>query len=173
MITLEPIAEILKNRNGEITEVEIDPQGYMRGRLANKVDPARPYLLIIHPMIERLILRVCVLRITRVHPGGRLVRALADVNPKLPCGCVGLDDNDEVLYQINHVCTGGDDDPPAAVLERLLDETMRAVRGIEKTSLFYSMLDAGVPRTRAEGMMQTLFPKDKEQELDSEANETL
>ena len=173
MITTEQIIEILKSRNGEIAEIGTDPKGFAYGKLARGDDAERPCMLVVDPIAEHLILRVCVLGIARVRPDGRALRALAKANLNLMCGCVGLDDDGKVRYQINHVCTGADETSSPEILGRLLDETVAAVSAIEKTVLFCEMLDAGVPRKRAHQVMATLFPEDETREPPSDANATL
>jgi hypothetical protein len=85
---------------------------------------------------------------------------------------VGATSDGEVTYQINHVWVSGSDTAAAQeLLERLLTEAIEAVRFLEKTILFGQMVDAGIPKNRAAGIMQTLFPEPDENQVTG--NETL
>jgi hypothetical protein len=85
---------------------------------------------------------------------------------------VGATSDGEVTYQINHVGVSGSDTTVAQeLLERLLAEAIEAVRFLEKTILFGQMVDAGIPKNRAEGILQTLFPESNKSQVTG--NETL
>jgi hypothetical protein len=160
MVTVEKVNEILKNRKDGISEVKINPEGHVAARLANLVDESRPYLLVLHPIQEGLIFRIWVSPITRLRRDSHIFVSLARVNADLTCGCVGAEENGVVTFQINHFCDENDGQPSAELIERMLDETVKAVRWIEKIVLAGAMAEAGVPKSRAEQMVKDLLEKD-------------
>jgi len=171
MITTEQISEILKNRKDGITEAEIKPRGYVGAKLANHVDANQPYVLVVHPLKERLTLRVWVSPITKLSSESSLFRNLTRANTRLNCGCVGMENNGAVTFQINHLCDDIDDEPSAEIVDRLLDESIEAVRWIERIVLFGAMVESGVPRNRADKIVDDLLGKDEDQEDDTEDSE--
>ena len=150
------LAMLDQHENG-VSEPKIDPSGHVAAKLANPVDPDRPYKLIIHPIAEQMILRVCVLPIAKLRSGSSVPQDLAHANLGLRVGCASVTANGVVTYMINHVCRSDDDtDPPAGLVERLIDEAITATRLLEEITLAAAISDAGVPSDRAQEMVKAL-----------------
>jgi hypothetical protein len=164
MITTEEIAEILKNRKDGISETEITPHGHVEAQLVNRVDTNKSYGLVVHPIKEKLILRVWVSPIARIRRDSNIFRSLTKVNFGLRCGCVGTQDNGSVTFQINHICTEADKEPSPEIIERLLDESIEAVQLIEEVVLYGAMVESGVPRDRADQIVKNLLGNDQKDE---------
>ncbi len=157
MIKAEQITQILERYSECISEVETNPEAFVRARLVNRIDSNQPYHLIVEPIEEELILRLWVCPITKIRHQSQMFRDLARVNSNLRCGCVGVDGDGRVTFQLNHVCAGDDGQPSPELIDRLLDESIEAIRCIEKVVLFGSMVEAGIPQGRANQIVKTLL----------------
>jgi len=168
MITLDQVTTVLEKQDDQITDVEVDSRGYARCKLSNDVDPARPYALIVHPIPHKRILRICIPSIAKPRPDSCIPGAMARTNTSLTCGSLGISSSGSVNFQINHMCREGEDDPSPEVLQRLLDETIAALREIEMSVLFGAMVDSGIPRNRVDEIMGILFPETEEETRENE-----
>ena len=171
MITTEQINEILKNHKDGISEAQISSHGHVEAKLANHVDANKPYLFVVHPIKESLTLRVWVSPITKLSRESSLFRNLTIANTRLSCGCVGMGNNGAVTFQINHLCDDIDDEPSAEIIDRLLDESIEAVRWLERIVLFGALVESGVPRNRADKIVDDLLGKDEDQKGETEDSE--
>jgi hypothetical protein len=156
MMTLEQTIEILKERPEELGEIRAHPEGYLRTDLANTVNPAQPYTLIVHPIEEQQVLRVCVLGLGTAQRSGSFLPVLARMNSQLSVGCIGTDEDDDISYRINHVCLA-QDLPWKELLDRLLDETIAIVGKLERQILYNGMIDSGIPKNRITTILKAVF----------------
>ena len=162
MIKPEHITQILERYSECISEVETDAEGFVRARFVNKIDSRQPYRLVVDPIEEELILKVWVCPIMKIRHDSQVLRDLMRANINLRCGCVGVDRDGCVTFQLNHVCAGNDGEPSPELIERLLDDSIETVRYIEKVVLFGAMLEAGIPQGRAGQITKTILGDDKE-----------
>lgn len=170
MITTDQIIEVLKARDEQIADIDTHPKGYVHGVLPAGDGWNRPGGLVVHPILDELILRVCVVNIMNVRPDSQAVKALAKVNLELVSGCVGIEESGHVRFQINHVCSGTDGEASVQVLDRLLDETFAALGFIQRNLLLCGMIEAGVPPKQAHQVMHTLYGDNANEDSgDSEA----
>jgi len=166
MIAPEQIVDVLKNYNkeGGIYDIKISPNGCVCSQLENHINENRPYTIIVHPIIDRQILRVHIPAIADIDPNNMAMELLLMHNAHLVCGCVGVDSR-KVTLRLNHACRSDDDnDPPPEVVEKLLDWIIDSLRAIEMTILLRAMLDAGIPRNCADNILNILFPEDEKDE---------
>jgi hypothetical protein len=168
MVTVEKVNEIISNRRDGITEVKINPKGYVEARLANLVNESRPYLLVLHPIQEGLIFRIWVSPLARLRGDSRIFVRFARLNEVLRCGCVAVDEGGDVIFQINYLCDEDDGQPSVDLIERMLDETAKSVRYIERVVLVESMTEAGVPRNKAEQTVRDMLGKDRSEDSDDD-----
>jgi len=166
MITVEMANEIASNRGDGISQVGINPKGYVEARLANLVNESRPYVLVLHPIQERLIFRVWVGPLARLRGDSRIFVKFARLNELLKCGCVAVDEGGDVMFQINYLCDEDNGQPSAELIERMLDETAKAVRYIERVVLVESMIEAGLPTGKAEQAVRDMLGKDSSEDGD-------
>jgi hypothetical protein len=164
MVTVEKVNEIVSNRGDGISEVKINPKGYVEARLANLVNENRPHMLVLHPIQEGSIFRIWVAPIARLRRDGHIFVSFARLNEVLRCGCVAVDEDGDVMFQINYLCDEDDGQPSVDLIERMLDETAKAVRCIERVVLVESMAEAGVPKSRAEQMVRDMLDKDRSED---------
>jgi hypothetical protein len=123
MITLSKCRELLEQQEG-VMDIEVCKDQYLRGHFANRVNPKEPHDLIVHPILEKLVVRVLVPGITKIRSNkSELFRILQDVNYNLLIGKVGTDAHDgEVMFEINHPCQDGETlDPSPVVFARLIE----------------------------------------------------
>ncbi len=161
MIKPEQITQILGRYSECISEVETDAEGFVRARFVNKIDSRQPYRLVVDPIEEELILKVWVCPIMKIRHDSQVLRDLTRANINLKCGCVGVDRDGCVTFQLNHVCASNDGEPSPELIERLLDESIETVRYIEKVVLFGAMLEAGIPQGRTNQIVKTLLGDDQ------------
>jgi len=169
MITLEKIADVLRNYKKEhaISDVKVTADGCVCSQIKNHVNPNRSYTMTVQPIVDKQILKICIPEIAEVRSDGMATELLFMSNACLACGCVGMDSHRGLTFHVSYVCRGDDNnDPPPEVIEKLLDGTMDGLREIEMTALFFSMLDAGIPRNCADNILDILFPEDENNEPD-------
>ncbi len=162
MIKPEQITQILERYSECISEVETDAEGFVRARFVNKIDSRQPYRLVVDPIEKELILKVWVCPIMKIRHDSQVLRDLMRANINLRCGCVGVDRDGCVTFQLNHICAGNDGEPSPELIERLLDDSIETVRYIEKVVLFGAMVEAGIPQGRANQIVKTLLGDDQE-----------
>ena len=168
MITVEKAAELLKASEARVSDVEVEDRGYVSARFANLVDPENPYQLVVHPIVERLALKILVMHIAEIRTDSALMKHIAKMNYRLIYGCIGVDSDGEVNFEINHACQDTDvEDPAPEVFGRLLDAARSTVDEVGKLIVHAGMVDAGVPANLARKIMREHFP-DKEEESDTE-----
>ncbi len=157
MITTDQIIGVLKARDEHIADIGTHPNGYVHGVLPAGDGWNRPGGLVVHPILDELILRVCVVNIMKVRPDSQVLKALARVNLELVSGCVGIEESGYVRFQINHVCSGTDGEASVQVLDRLLDETFAALAFIHRNLILCGMIEAGVPPKQAHQVVGILY----------------
>ena len=163
MITCEKTVEWLKAYGGKVSDVEVDERGYVRAKLANRIAPDAPHTLIVHPIKERLVQKILVPQIAQISRSADVMRLIGRVNYDILFGCIGVDQDGEVLFNINHACQDGEVmDPTEEVFRRLLDATCETVSMLDRLLLHASMVEAGVPRPVAEKIMKAQFPEEPE-----------
>ncbi len=155
MITMEMCKELLESQE-EIERVEVSKDEYVRGRFANPLDPKEPHDLVVHPITEKLVLRVLVPNITKLRSGNsNLFRVLQDLNYRMLIGKVGTDARDgEVMVEINHPCQDGQmEDPPPDVFARIVRAAMSTARNVQLMAAQVAMVESGVPSEVAKQFM--------------------
>jgi hypothetical protein len=125
-------------------------------------------VLVLHPIQEGLIFRVWVGPLARLRGDSRIFVRFARLNEVLRCGCVGTDEGGDVIFQINYLCSEDDGQPSAELIERMLDETAEAVRYVERVVLVESMIEADLPRGKAEQMARDMLDKDRSEDSDDD-----
>jgi hypothetical protein len=158
MITVNLACEMLKQQAG-ISDVETCDNEFLQAYFANPVNPKKPFALIVHPIPEKLVLRVHVLAIAKVRPDASVMRLLSFLNHDLLLGRAGVDHRDgEIVVQINHPCRdGAADDPSLEIFARLVEGAMRAAREVSILVLRAGMRDSGVPNETAERLVDQLL----------------
>lgn len=159
MIKPEHITQILERYTECISEIETDAEGFVRARFVNKIDPGQPYRLVVDPI--ELVLKVWICPIMKIRHDSQVLRDLTRANINLKCGCVGVDRDGRVTFQLNHVCAGNDGEPSPELIKRLLDDSIETVRYIEKVVLFGAMVEAGIPQGRANQIVKALLGDDQ------------
>lgn len=147
MITKDMCKELLAKQDG-VKDVEVCKDQYLRARFANRINPAEPHDLIVHPMEDRLALKILVPSITKVRSANsELFRVLQDINFRLLIGKVGTDARDgEVMFEINHACQDGNvADPGPEVFARLIQIAIETTHDVHLTATHVGMVEAGVP----------------------------
>ena len=164
MLTTEKAAEWLKAYGDKIAAVAIDEGGYVRANLANRIDPDKPHKMIVHPIKERLVLKIRVPQISEISRSADVMRLIGRVNYDILLGCIGVDQDGEVMFEINHACQDGEAmDPDEEIFRRLIDATCETVATASRLLLHASMVEAGVPRSVAEKVMETHFAEEPEE----------
>lgn len=147
MITLATTKEMLTQQE-EVRNIEICKDQYLQGHFPNQISPDEFHDLIVHPLLEKLVLRILVPGITKVQSANsELFRVLQGLNYGLLIGKVGTDPRDgEVMFEINHPCQDGDVvDPSAEVFARLIEAAIKTARDVHLTTTHVGMVEAGVP----------------------------
>ena len=174
MLTTATAAEWLKAYGGKITEIEVDEErGFVRGKFPNRVDADDPHNIVVHPMHERLVLRVIVPQIAKLKSIGEGLFLIGKMNYDLILGCVGVDGDGEVKFEINHPCRDGEvADPDQEIFKRLLDATCETVDEVSRVVLLATLREAGVSKELAENIVKQHFTNDDEKDDDA-AGESL
>jgi hypothetical protein len=145
MMSLKQAATLLENVAG-VTDINITEDGWLHTHLPNRIDPARPYTLMVHPILEALLVRLRVEEIATVRSDSQVCSTLVRLNAGLSYGCVAVDGDGTVLYQIHHACRDDDEgDPAPEVFLRLVDETRKAVHIIASRVILVKLVESGVP----------------------------
>ncbi len=171
MITLSQSKELLEQQTG-VDGIEVCKDQYLRAHFANRVNPKEPHDLIVHPIHERLALKILVPSISKVRSGNsELFRVLQDINYTLLFGKVGTDSRDgEVMFEINHPCQdSGAADPSPEVFARLIEVAIATTHDVHLTATHVGMVDAGVPADVAKKFVEQF----REKNLESDDHETL
>lgn len=171
MITLAKCKELLEQQEG-VADVEVCKEQYLRGHFTNPVNPKEPHDLIVHPIPEKLVVRVLVPGITKIRSSkSELFRILQDVNYNLLIGKVGTDAHDgEVMLEINHPCQDGETaDPSPDVFARLVEMAIETARDVHLTVTHAGMVEAGVPSDVAARFVDQF----RQQESEGDGEDTL
>jgi len=156
MITAQKAADLLKNNSNDITEVEVDERGFVKAQMPNRL--GAPYVLVVHPIAERLVLKIRVPEVAKVHRESEAIRLLGKINYDILYGCVGIDLDGEVMIEINHPCQDGDvEDPPPEVFARLVEAVQDTVRVASKMILHAQMVEGGASESVARQVITQLF----------------
>jgi len=172
MISLDKAKELLEQQDG-VDGVEVCKDKYLQAQFANRVNPQEPHVLIVHPLTEKLTLRVLVPNISKVRSGAsELFRVLQDLNYRLLIGKIGTDGRDgEVAFEINHPCQDGDvTDPSPEVFARLIEVAIETARDVHLTATHVGMTESGVPADVARKFIEQFREQEKE---DGDDEETL
>jgi len=163
MITNEQIVDVLKSWDKKPRDIRIADDGFVDCRIPNLIDPEKPHLLVIDPVAEANILRICIPSLVRIpRPGLFLHKGVCCVNDLLSLGRVGLTTRNGLNFTLEHVCRDGDEvDPSPQVLKQMLDCIVTELPEVEKILLQCIMIDSGMSRTRSDQVMNALFPEDE------------
>ncbi len=156
MEKLETMRDLLTQQD-EVDGVEVVKDQYLRANFANRINPKEPHNLIVHPILEKLILRVHVPGIAKVRSkGSDLLPVLQEMNYGLLLGKIGTDGRDgEIAFEINHACQdGGVADPSPEVFVRLVEAAIETARDVHLTATHVGMVDAGVPADAAKAFIE-------------------
>lgn len=156
MITRDTCKEWLEGQD-DIEDVELCKDQYLRARFANRINPAEPHDLIVHPIEDRLVLKVLVPSISKVRSANsELFPVLQDINFRLLLGKVGTDGRDgEVTFEINHPCQDGNAvDPSPEVFARLIEAAIATTYDVHVTATHVGMVEAGVPAAVAKKFVE-------------------
>lgn len=170
MLTTAKAAEWLKAYGDKITDVEVDDErGFVRGKLPNRIDADDPHNIIVHPIHERLVLRVIVPQIAKLKSVGEPLFLIGKINYDLVLGCVGVDGDGEVKFEVNHPCRDGEvADPDDEIFKRLIDATCETVDEVSRVVLLATLREAGVSKELADNIVKQHFTDDNEKDEPAE-----
>ena len=165
MITAQKTAELLKDIGNGITDVEVDERGFVKAQFPNRL--GTPHVLVVHPIAERLVLKLRVPQVAKVHRDSEVIGLLGKLNYDILYGCVGIDLDGEVMIEVNHPCQDGDtEDPSPEIFARLVEAVQDTVRAASKMILHAQMVEGGASEGVARQLITALF--DDENEADDE-----
>ena len=166
MLTTAKAAEWLKAYGGKITDIKIDEErGFVRAKFPNRIDADDPHDIIVHPIRDRLVLRVIVPQIAKLKSVGEGLFLIGKINYNLILGCVGVDGDGEVKFEVNHPCRDGEvEDPDEEIFKRLLDATCETVGEVSRVVLLATLREAGVSAELAESIVKQHFTDDEEKD---------
>jgi len=166
MLTTVRVAEWLKAYGSRITDVEVDDEhGFVRGKLPNRIDQEDPHNIIVHPIHERLVLRVIVPQIATLKSVGKALFLIGKINYDLVLGCVGVDGDGEVKFEVNHPCQDGEvADPDEEIFKRLIDATCETVDEVSRVVLLATLREAGVSKELADNIVKQHFSDDDDKD---------
>lgn len=161
MITPQQIAQLLINRGKQgasISEVEFRSDGSIVSRLKNVMEPKRPYDLIVRLIEEEHSLHIFVFLPLEIPEHSSIFRKLLILNVGLQCGCLCSTPPDGgLLFKVEHLCEDSDSGPSVDFLEQLIDECINDMRAIKQILLFETMVEASIPKERAEQFVKNIF----------------
>ena len=156
MTTVQKAAENLRNMGNGITDAEVDERGFVKAQFPNPL--GTPYELFVHPIPERLTLRIRVPEVAKVHRDSEVIRLLGKLNFDILYGCVGIDLDGEVMVEVNHPCQDGEvEDPSPEVFARLVEAVLETVRVASKMILHAQMVEGGASDAVARQLITKLF----------------
>ena len=156
MITTQKTAELLKDIGNGITEVEVDERGFVKAQFPNRL--GTPHVLVVHPIAERLVLKLRVPEVAKVHRDSEAIRLLGKLNYDILYGCVGIDLDGEVMIEINHPCQDGEvEDPSPEVFGRIVEAVQDTVCVASKMILHAQMVEGGASESVARQVVTKLF----------------
>jgi len=170
MLTLEKCRELLTQQDG-VAGVEVCRDAFVKGQFSNRINPDEPHDIVVHPIEEKQVLKVVVPHIAKVKSGSELYRVLSHLTYDMLLGKVGVDQDGEVRFEINHACRDGADvDPTPEVFARLIEVAMDMTNHVVLLATHVGMVEAGVPEDVARKFIEQFREQEKE---DGDDEETL
>lgn len=163
MITSQQVIEVLETYDGDsLRHIEVDNDGSVRSLIANRLDPDRPYTLLIKPVYHGQVLGFLIRWPDKLQLHSAIPKTLLRVNASLGFGYLAINAKDRVVYAFNYVCRQDDDsDPPPELLKTILDKMVRNLPSIDKALVAGRMADAGFSEDTAKSITRILFSQGK------------
>jgi len=156
MISVQKAADLLKGIGNGITDVEVDERGFVKAQFPNRL--GTPHVLVVHPIAERLALKIRVPEVAKIHRDSQAIRLLGKLNYDILYGCVGIDLDGEVMVEVNHPCQDGEvEDPSPEVFARLVEAVQETVCVASKMILHAQMVEGGASESVARQLIAKLF----------------
>lgn len=162
MLAVEQAAQLLQRQEG-VEQIEVVRNEFLHATFANHLNPKDPHDLVIHPVAEKQVLKVVVPHLAKAKSNGELFRVLSHLNYDMLLGKVGVDQDGEVRFEINHACVdGAEDDPGQEVFSRLVETAMDMTHHVVMLTTYWGMVDAGVPEAVAKQFVDQFRQKQSE-----------
>ncbi len=149
MKTLDKCKELLERQEG-VDHVEVVRDEFLHAKFASRLNPKEPHDLVVHPVAEKQVLKVVVPHLAKAKSDGELFRVLSHLNYDMLLGKVGVEQDGEVRFEVNHACVDGtEDDPGQEVFARMVEIAMDTAHHVVMLATYWGMVDAGVPESVA------------------------